>query len=72
MDLWLEVRSFNGVNKNQVCSISNTTTKELWMNRSVSTIGCSQLVSSTHSPKFQAILNQHVEAQMTYLVVETK
>jgi hypothetical protein len=40
LDLWLEVGSFGGLDKNQVYDISNTMAEELRTTRSVSTIGC--------------------------------
>ena len=57
-DLWMEVRSSSGPNKNQVYEISNTTVKNLQAAYSVSIVGSSQLVSSTQSKEFVA-LKQH-------------
>jgi hypothetical protein len=42
------------------------------MVQSVSTMGCSQSVSSTQTLKFKSILNQQVEAWTTYIAVETE
>jgi hypothetical protein len=42
------------------------------MTQSVLTIGYSQSIMSTQPPEFQAILNQQVDAWMTYFVAETE
>jgi septal ring factor EnvC (AmiA/AmiB activator) len=62
-DLWMEVGSSGGPNKNQVYGLSNTTAENLRAARSVSTVGSSQSVSSTQSKEFVA-LQQHT-AQLT-------
>ena len=62
-DLWMEVGSSGGPDKNQVYGLSNTTTENLRAARSVSTVGSSQSVSSTQSKEFVA-LQQHT-AQLT-------
>ena len=56
-DLWMEVGSSDGPDKNQVYGLSNTTADNLRSTRSVSTVGSSQ------SKKFVA-LQQHT-AQLT-------
>ena len=43
-DLWLEVGSSGGPDKNQVYGLFNTTVENLWTIRSVSIIGCSQSI----------------------------
>jgi len=58
-DLWMEVGSSNGPDKNRVCGISNTTAENLRATRSVSTVGSTQSVSSTQSKEFVA-LQQHI------------
>jgi hypothetical protein len=58
LDLWIEVGSSGGPDKNQVYELSNTTAETLLAARSVSTIGSSQSVSSTQSKEFVA-LQQH-------------
>jgi len=62
-DLWMEVGSSGGPDKNQVYGLSNTTADNLRSTRSVSTIGSSQLISSSQSKEFVA-LQQHT-AQLT-------
>jgi len=62
-DLWMEVGSSGGPDKNRVYGLSNTTTENLRAARSVSTVGSSQSVSSTQSKEFVA-LQQHT-AQLT-------
>ena len=57
-DLWMEVGSSGGPDKNQVYGLSNTTTENLRAARSVSTVGSSQSVSSTQFKEFLA-LQQH-------------
>jgi hypothetical protein len=46
-DLWMEVRSSGGPDKNQVYGLSNTTAENLRSARSVSTVGSTPSVSST-------------------------
>jgi len=62
-DLWMEVGSFGGLDKNQVYGLSNTTAENLQAARNVSIVGSSQSVSSTQSKEFVA-LQQHI-AQLT-------
>jgi SLT domain-containing protein len=57
-DLWMEVGSSGGPDKNRVYGLSNTTAENLLAARSVSTVGSSQSVSSTQSKEFVA-LQQH-------------
>jgi len=57
-DLWMEVGSSDGPNKNRVYGLSNTTAENLRAARSVSTVGSSQSVSSTQSKEF-VVLQQH-------------
>jgi len=57
-DLWMEVGSSGGLDKNRVYGISNTTAENLRAARNVSTVGSSQSVSSTQSKEFVA-LKQH-------------
>jgi len=54
-DLWMEVGSSGGHDKNQVYRLSNTRTENFGAARSVSTIGSFQLVSSTQSKEFVAL-----------------
>jgi regulator of replication initiation timing len=58
MDLWMEVGSSGGPDKNRVYGLSNTTTDNLRSARSFSTVGSSQSISSTQSKEFVA-LQQH-------------
>jgi len=62
-DLWMEVGSSGGPDKNRVYGLSNTTTNNLRSTRSVSTVGSSQSISSSQSKEFVA-LQQHM-AQLT-------
>jgi hypothetical protein len=62
-DLWMEVGSSGGPDKNRVYGLSNTTANNLRSNRSVSTVGSSQSISSSQSKEFVA-LQQHT-AQLT-------
>jgi hypothetical protein len=57
-DLWMEVGSSGGPDKNRVYGLFNTTAKNLQAARSVSIVGSSQSVSSTQSKEFVA-LQQH-------------
>jgi len=62
-DLWMEVGSSGGPDKNRVYGLSNTTADNLQSTRSVSTVGSSQSISSSQSKEFVA-LQQHT-AQLT-------
>jgi hypothetical protein len=57
-NLWIEVGSSGGPDKNRVYGLSNTTADNLWSTRSVSTVGSSQSISSFQSKEFVA-LQQH-------------
>ena len=46
-DLWMEVGSSSGLDKNQVHGLSNTTAENLRSAHSVSTVGSSPSISST-------------------------
>jgi hypothetical protein len=62
-DLWMEVGSLGGPDKNRVYRLSNTMAENLRSTRSVSTVGSSQSISSSQSKEFVA-LQQHM-AQLT-------
>jgi len=62
-DLWMEVGSSSGPDKNQVYGLSNTMADNLRSTRSVSSVGSSQSISSSQSKEFVA-LQQHT-AQLT-------
>jgi len=62
-DLWMEVGSSGGPDKNRVYGLSNTTADNLRSTRSVSTVGSSQSISSSQSKELVA-LQQHT-AQLT-------
>jgi hypothetical protein len=62
-DLWMEVGSSGGPDKNRVYGFSNTSADNLRSTRSVSTLGSSQSISSSQSKEFVA-LQQHT-AQLT-------
>jgi len=66
LDLWLETGSSGGLYRNQVYGFSNTMIKNLQTAHSVATIGCSQLIPSTQTLKFAAILDQQVQAWTTH------
>jgi len=57
-DLWMEVGSSGELDKNRVYGLSNTTTENLWVARSVSIVGSSHSVLSTQYKEFVA-LQQH-------------
>jgi len=62
-DLWMEVGSLGGPDKNRVYGLSNTTADNLRSARSVSAVGSSQSISISQSKEFVA-LQQHT-AQLT-------
>jgi len=51
-NLWMEVGSSGGPDKNRVYGLSNTTAVNLWAACSVLTVGSSQSLSSTQSKEF--------------------
>jgi hypothetical protein len=65
-DLWMEVGSSGGPDKNQVYGLSNTTVDKLWSARSVSTFGSSPLVLSTQSEEFLALKQQYERLSTDY------
>lgn len=54
-DLWMEVGSSGGPDKNRVYGLSNTTADNLRSTRSVSTVGSSQSIASSQSKEFVAL-----------------
>jgi len=58
LDLWMEVGSSGGLDKNWVYRLSNTTANNLRLARSVSIVGSSQSISRSQSKEFVA-LQQH-------------
>jgi len=66
-DLWMEAESSGGPNKNREYGLSNTTAKNLWTARSVSTVGSSQSILSTQSLEFTTLLQQGVQEHTTHL-----
>jgi len=65
-DLWMEVGSSGGTNKNRVYGLSNTTGENLRSARSVSTIESSQSVSSTQSEEVMALKQQYERLSTDY------
>jgi hypothetical protein len=59
-------RIVSGPDKNRVYELSNTTAKNLWATRSVSTVGSSQSVSSTQSEEIVALKKQYQELSTDY------
>jgi hypothetical protein len=59
-------RIVGGPDKNRVYGFSNTTAKNLWAARSVSTVGSSQLVSNTQSEEIVALKKQYQELSADY------
>jgi len=58
-DLWMEVGSFGGPEKNRVYGLSNTTAENLRVARSVSTIGSCPLALNTQSEEFMTLKQQN-------------
>jgi hypothetical protein len=58
LDLWMEVGSSGGPDKNRVYGFSNTTANNLRLSRSVSIVRSSQSILSSQSKEFVA-LQQH-------------
>ncbi|XP_052308543.1 uncharacterized protein LOC127905261 [Populus trichocarpa] len=76
-DLWMEVGSSGGPDKNWVYGLSNTTTDNLRSTRSVSTVGSSQSISSSQSKEFVALQQltekyDNLKAEYTQLKAEQR
>jgi len=65
-DLWMEVGSSGGLDKNRVYELFNTTAENLRSARSVSTVGSSPSVSNTQSKEFIALKQQYQQLSMNY------
>jgi hypothetical protein len=65
-DLWMEVGSSSGPDKNRVYGLSNTTAENLRSARSVSAVGSSPSVSSTQSDEFVALKQQYEQLSTDY------
>jgi len=65
-DLWIEVGSSGGPDKNRVYGLSNTTAENLCSARSVSTVGSSPSVSNTQSEEFIALKQQYQQLLANY------
>jgi len=65
-DLWMEVGSSGGPDKNRVYGLSNTTAENLRSTRSVSTVGSSPSVSSTQSEEFMSLKQQYERLSTNY------
>jgi len=65
-DLWMEVGSSGGPDKNRVYGLSNATAENLHSARSVSTVGSSPSVSSTQSEELIALKQQYQQISMNY------
>jgi hypothetical protein len=66
LDLWMEVGSSGGPDKNQVYGLSNTMIENLWVTHSVSTVGSSQSVSNTRSEEFMTLKQQYERLSTNY------
>ena len=65
-DLWMEVGSSGGPDKNQVYGLSNTTADNLRTACSVSTVGSSQSISSSQSKEFVALQQRTTQLTERY------
>jgi len=77
LDLWMEVGSSGGPDKNRVYGLSNTTVEKLRSAHSVSTVRSSPSVSSTQSEEFLALKQQYERlstdyAQLHQMVMEIR
>jgi len=76
-DLWMEVGSSGGPDKNRVYGLSNTTADKIRLTRSVSIVGSSLSVSSTQSEEFLALKQLYERlstdyAQLHQMVMEIR
>jgi outer membrane protein assembly factor BamB len=60
LDLWLKAWFSCEPDTNQVYELSNTTIKNLWTTRTVSTVGCPQLIPNVQTLEFTGMLDQQV------------
>jgi len=65
-DLWMEVGSSSGPDKNRVYGLSNTMAENLRSAHSVSTVGSSPSVSNTQSEEFIALKQQYQQLSTNY------
>jgi len=65
-DLWMEVGSSGGPDKNRVYGLSNTTAENLRSARSVSTVGSTPSLSSTQSEELTALKQQYQQLSTNY------
>jgi hypothetical protein len=65
-DLWMEVGSSGGPDKNRVYGLSNTTADNLRTARSVSTVGSSQSISIFQSKEFVALQQRTTQLTEKY------
>jgi hypothetical protein len=66
LDLWMEVGSSGGPDKNRIYGLSNTTAENLRTTRSLSTIGSFPSVWSTQSEEFMALKQQYERLSTDY------
>jgi len=66
LDLWMEVGSSGGPDKNRVYGLSNTTAENLRSTRSVSTVESSPSVSSTQFEVLIALKQQYQQLSTNY------
>jgi hypothetical protein len=66
LDLWMEVGSFGGPDKNRVYGLSNNTARNLRSARNISTVGSSPSVLSTQSEEFVALKQQYKRLSTDY------
>jgi len=66
LDLWLEAGSSGGPDRNKMYGLSNTTIENLRTTHSVSTVGCSQSISSTQSLEFATLLDQGIQEHTSH------
>jgi len=65
-DLWMEVGSSGGPDKNQVYGLSNTMAENLHSARSVSTVRSSPSISSTQSEELISLKQQYQQLSTNY------
>ena len=65
-NLWMEVESSSGPDKNRVYRLSNTTIENLRMDHSVLIVGSSQSISSTESREFVTLQEHTIHLNEKY------
>jgi hypothetical protein len=68
LNLWLEVGSSSGLDRNQMYELSNIMVENFQTTYSASTVGCSQSISSIQNQEFVVMLARQVIGQFILMI----